>query len=66
MYCNDKNEKNYDVWYLDNGASNHMIDHSEKFHELDESITMKVKFDDGSTIQIVEKGMIVLECKTDD
>ncbi|KAK8655861.1 hypothetical protein V6N13_108426 [Hibiscus sabdariffa] len=45
-YHNDKNEESKDVWYLDNGASNHMTGHREKFQELDESITGKVKFGD--------------------
>ncbi|XP_073304648.1 uncharacterized protein [Primulina huaijiensis] len=31
MYRGDKNGENEDVWYLDNGASNHMTGHREKF-----------------------------------
>ncbi|XP_047326713.1 uncharacterized protein LOC124930411 [Impatiens glandulifera] len=37
-----------DVWYLDNGASNHMKGHREKLNELDEKITGNVKFKDGN------------------
>ena len=39
-------------WYLDNGASNHMTGDREKFQELDEAVTGKVRFGDGSTVQI--------------
>ncbi|XP_042446635.1 uncharacterized protein LOC122031604 [Zingiber officinale] len=38
MYRGVKKEDK-DVWYLDNGASNHMTGHHEKFQELDETIT---------------------------
>ncbi|XP_042432507.1 uncharacterized protein LOC122019065 [Zingiber officinale] len=65
MYC-DVNKGDKDVWYLDNGASNHMTGHREKFQELDETITGKVRFDNGSTIEIIGKGTIVFECKNDD
>ena len=66
MYCNDKNGENNDVWYLDNDASNHMTGHREKFQELDESFTGRVKFGDGSTIQIMGKGTVMFECKNGD
>ncbi|XP_047340282.1 uncharacterized protein LOC124943870 [Impatiens glandulifera] len=41
--CNHTN-----VWYLNNGASNHMMGHRENLNELDEKITGNVKFEDGS------------------
>ncbi|KAL4352257.1 hypothetical protein GQ457_06G019090 [Hibiscus cannabinus] len=65
-YCNDKDGESKDVWYLDNGASNHMTGHREKFQELDEGVTGKVRFGDGSTIQIMGKGTVVFECKNGD
>ncbi|XP_047333249.1 uncharacterized protein LOC124936767 [Impatiens glandulifera] len=37
-----------DVWYLDNGASNHMTGHREKLNDLDKKIIRNVKFEDGS------------------
>lgn len=40
------------MWYLDNGASNHMTGHREKFNELNESVTGQVHFEDGSTVKI--------------
>ena len=46
------------VWYLDNGASNHMTRQRSKFTKLDESVTMKVKFGDGSTVKIQGKGSV--------
>ena len=56
-----ENEK--DTWYLDNGASNHMIGVREYFAELDERVTGQVRFGDGSKVQIKGRGTILLECK---
>ncbi|GJS54680.1 zinc finger, CCHC-type containing protein [Tanacetum coccineum] len=51
------------VWYLDNGASNHMSGDRTKFQNLDESITGSVKFGDGSKVEIKGKGTIIFECR---
>ncbi|XP_076918520.1 uncharacterized protein LOC143578974 [Bidens hawaiensis] len=40
------------VWYLDNGASNHMTGNRSFFSELNESITRNVRFGDGSCVKI--------------
>lgn len=37
-----------DVWYLDNGTSNHMSGNCMFFHELDDTTTGKVQFGDDS------------------
>lgn len=55
-----------DVWYLDNGASNHMTGDLEKFRTLDEKITGKVRFGDDSTVEIKGKGTILFQCKSGD
>nr|GEX33741.1 zinc finger, CCHC-type [Tanacetum cinerariifolium] len=56
-------ETNMDsVWYLDNGASNHMTGVREHFKELDEKVSEKVRFGDGSYIEIKGKGSILIEC----
>ena len=47
-----------DVWYLDNGASNHMSGNRLFFYELDETITGKVRFGDDSRVDIVGKGSV--------
>ncbi|XP_062193613.1 uncharacterized protein LOC133897044 [Phragmites australis] len=39
-----------EVWYLDNRASNHITGDKEKFRQLDEDITSRVKFRDGSMV----------------
>nr|GFA00990.1 zinc finger, CCHC-type [Tanacetum cinerariifolium] len=48
--------------YLYNRASNHMTRVKEHFKELDEKVSGKVKFRDGSYIEIKGKGSILLEC----
>lgn len=51
------------LWYLDNGASNHMTGQRSKFRILDENVTGQVKFGDGSLVSIKGKGSIALKCK---
>lgn len=51
-------------WYLDNGASNHMTGERSFFSELNEKIKGKVRFGDGSFINIEGKGSILFEAKT--
>ena len=55
-----------DSWFLDNGANNHMTGDVEKFKMLDETITRKVRFDDGSAVEIQGKGTILFKCKNGD
>lgn len=52
------------MWYLDNGASNHMTGERSYFSELNESIKGKVKFGDGSCVDINDKGSMLFEAKT--
>uniref|UniRef100_A0ACD5Z920 Uncharacterized protein n=1 Tax=Avena sativa TaxID=4498 RepID=A0ACD5Z920_AVESA len=44
------------LWYLDTGASNHMTGCEGKFSELDKSVKGKVKFGDGSLVEIEGRG----------
>ncbi|XP_076948641.1 uncharacterized protein LOC143620978 [Bidens hawaiensis] len=53
-----------DVWYLDNGASNHMTGNREFFSELNERITGKVRFGNGSCVEIKGKGSILFQEKS--
>ncbi|XP_013639472.1 PREDICTED: uncharacterized protein LOC106344698 [Brassica oleracea var. oleracea] len=52
------------MWYLDNGANNHITGERSYFCELNESIKGKVKFGDGSCVDINGKGSILFEAKT--
>lgn len=47
-----------DIWYLDNGASNHMTGNHMYFTKIDRAITGKVRFGDDSRIDIKGKGSI--------
>lgn len=67
VYLNEKkvNPMNFEtdldtekVWYLDNGASNHMCGNRLFFFKFDESITGQVRFGDNSRIDIRGKGSI--------
>ncbi|KAJ9559933.1 hypothetical protein OSB04_005093 [Centaurea solstitialis] len=55
--------QDYDVWYLDNGASNHMTGNRSFFSERNEGITGRVKFGDNSCIKIKGKGSILFQGK---
>lgn len=60
---NEEKVSESNIWYLDNGASNHMTGFKAKFTKLDESITGQVRFGDGSTIKIEGKGTVMMKCK---
>lgn len=51
------------MWYLDNGASNHMTGSRSKFKTLDETVTGQVRFGDGSRVDIKGKGSVGFKCK---
>jgi ABC-type cobalamin/Fe3+-siderophores transport system ATPase subunit len=55
-----------DRWFLDNGASNHMTRDAEMFKMLDETVTRKVRFGDGSAVEIKGEGTILFKCKNGD
>ncbi|KAG7588970.1 Zinc finger CCHC-type [Arabidopsis suecica] len=60
----EKEKKEEGTWYLDNGASNHMTGVKSFFSELNENIRGKVKFGDGSCVDIGGIGSILFEGKT--
>ncbi|KAG7557809.1 Zinc finger CCHC-type [Arabidopsis suecica] len=72
VYLNEKNvmpntfETNSDVenvWYLDNGGSNHMTGNLSYFSKIDQTITGKVRFGDDSRIDIKGKDSITFIAK---
>lgn len=60
----EKKQVKSNLWYLDNGESNHMTGCKSKFSELDEGVTGLVRFGDGSTVEIKRKGTVNFKCKT--
>ncbi|KAL9262405.1 hypothetical protein AKJ16_DCAP07264 [Drosera capensis] len=59
----EKKTSTKNVWYLDNGASNHMTGRRDMFQELDEKITGEVRLGDGNVVQVKGKGTVVFQCK---
>ncbi|GJT28063.1 uncharacterized mitochondrial protein-like protein [Tanacetum coccineum] len=57
----ESNTDEDDVWYFDNGANNHMTGNYSYFSELDENITGRVRFEDGSCVSIKGKGSILFQ-----
>ena len=49
-------------WYLDSGASNHIMGSKEAFSELDGDMTDMMKFSDGSRVAIRGHGTIIFRC----
>lgn len=61
---NESEKLESNVWYLDNGASNHMSVDRSKFEELDMGLTVKVRFGDGSIVKIKGKGLLCSKPKS--
>lgn len=70
VYLNERNIKPSDfenaldeknMWYLDNGASNHMSGNREYFSKIYETVTEKVRFGDDSRIDIRKRCNLVCE-----
>ena len=51
------------IWYLDTGASSHMTGKEEFFHNIDDNMKGRVRFDDGSTVPYNGKGDISVTLK---
>ncbi|XP_074352568.1 uncharacterized protein LOC141691708 [Apium graveolens] len=51
------------VWFLENGAGNHMTGQKGKFKDLDENVKGVVRFGDGSSVDIKGKGTVSFKCK---
>ena len=50
-------------WYLDSGASNHMMGSKAALSELDDDVTGTVKFGDGSRVAIQGRVTIIFRCQ---
>lgn len=54
------------TWYLDTGASNHMSGEKAYFTDLDLTVHGKVRFGDGSVIDICGRGSVLFKCKNEE
>jgi hypothetical protein len=61
---NGSDDDKLEGWYLNSGATHHMIGHVGHFSDLDHSIWGSVKFSDESTMEICGIGSIVFVGKT--
>ena len=66
LHLTDGGDPSGNLWYLDNGASNHMSGDRQKFRDLNLAVNGKVRFGDDSTIDICGKGTIVFQGKGGD
>ncbi|XP_018515120.1 uncharacterized protein LOC103873362 [Brassica rapa] len=60
----ESSKKEDGMWYLDNYTSNHMTDEKSYFSELNDNVKGKVKFGDGSCVDINGKHSILFEGRT--
>lgn len=63
LNTSEENQVTTNLWYLDNGASNHMMGIRSKFKELDEGVTGQVRFGDGFDRKYKGKGHNGLNAK---
>ncbi|CAD6256119.1 unnamed protein product [Miscanthus lutarioriparius] len=66
LYFTGDDDSGRDVWYLDNGASNHMTGEHHKFRSIDNSVSGKVRFGDGSAVEIHCRGSILFQGPSED
>nr|KAJ0196023.1 hypothetical protein LSAT_V11C700348380 [Lactuca sativa] len=65
LTCKGNEEGNKNIWYFDNGASNHICGYKDLFMKLDKTVG-DVSFGDLSTILIKGKGTIMILSKDGD
>ena len=58
IMCNIGEEGSPEVWYLDNGYSNHMCVNKDLFSFIDENFKSEISTWKNGTIPIVSKGSI--------
>ncbi|CAN6694158.1 unnamed protein product [Malus baccata var. baccata] len=55
--------KDSEVWYIDNGCSNHMTAHESLLTDTDTTYTEKVKMGNGNIVEATGRGTLIIETK---
>lgn len=63
LSASDDDVERLEGWYLDTGATNHMMGREDVFSDLDRSIVGSVKFGDGSLVSIKGRGFVIFNTK---
>ncbi|KAB2614462.1 hypothetical protein D8674_037516 [Pyrus ussuriensis x Pyrus communis] len=65
VLCNNAIDKKSieDVWYVDNGCSNHMTGREDVLVDIDRSIIAKVEIRIGQLVVVIGKGSLVVDTK---
>ena len=58
LTCNVAQDRQYDVWFLDSGCSNHMTGNIEMFANLDEEVKSEVTTGTDTKISVKGKGRV--------
>lgn len=58
LVCNMVETKSDDIWFLDSGCSNHMIENIALFSKLDQSVKSQVTLETDSKVSVMGKGEV--------
>lgn len=63
IMCNVGEEGSPEVWYLDNGCSNHMSGNESLFSFIDKNIKFEIRMENNGIVLVVGKGSIMIYTK---
>ena len=63
LACSVEEIAHDEVWYIDSGCSNYIIENKKVFVDLDESVTSEVRIGDDKRLSVKENGDILVQRK---